>query len=254
MRKIVVMNVKGGCGKTTIATNIASLYAAHGYKTALIDHDPQGSSSGWLKRRSEPAAAIHGVDAYQRPGWATTRSWQMRIPQGIERVIADTPAAVKIQDVPNYLKDVDTIVVPVLSSVIDVEASAPFVHEVLRLVKMRAPQMNLVVVASRVRSRSPALRLMAEIFSDMGVTVAGHLRDSVNYIQCADLGLGVHDLPGSRAQLERRALADLVTAIDADFEQALLAGGVRQKVTNPMYSVEISLPHAAAGRYSFLWE
>jgi chromosome partitioning protein len=130
MRKIIVMNTKGGCGKTTVATNLASLYVAQGYKTALLDYDPQGSSSTWLKRRAEAVPAIHGVVAYQASGWNATRSWQMRMPQEIERVIVDTPAAIKSIDVLGYLKDVDTIVVPVLSSVIDVEAVIPFIQEV----------------------------------------------------------------------------------------------------------------------------
>lgn len=35
--RIVVLNTKGGCGKTTLATNLAGYYACHGYHTALLD-------------------------------------------------------------------------------------------------------------------------------------------------------------------------------------------------------------------------
>jgi len=51
MRHIMVMNPKGGCGKSTLATNLASYYAARGKKTALVDYDPQRSSLDWLDRR-----------------------------------------------------------------------------------------------------------------------------------------------------------------------------------------------------------
>ena len=44
MRHIMVMNAKGGCGKSTLATNLASYYADAGYGVSLADYDPQRSS------------------------------------------------------------------------------------------------------------------------------------------------------------------------------------------------------------------
>ena len=39
MRHIMVLNAKGGCGKSTIATNIASYFASEGASVALADYD-----------------------------------------------------------------------------------------------------------------------------------------------------------------------------------------------------------------------
>lgn len=254
MQKIIVMNGKGGCGKTTIATNLASFYAAHGYKTALIDYDPQGSSSGWLRRRPATAEAIHGVAAHQSSGWSATRSWQMRVPLETERVIVDTPAAIKSHDVAGYLKDVNTIIVPVLASVNDVEASAHFLYDISKVVRARSPQTRLVVAASRVRSRSPALIVMTQIFADMGIPVVGHLRDCVSYIQCADLGLGIHDLPARQAVMERRALLELVTAIDGAFDPQRQHTRAGARLVNPGHEVSLSIPQSATGRYGLSWK
>lgn len=45
MKTISLLNMKGGCGKTTTSINIASGLAEAGYKTLLIDFDPQGNTT-----------------------------------------------------------------------------------------------------------------------------------------------------------------------------------------------------------------
>ncbi|HHH42709.1 MAG TPA: ParA family protein, partial [Gammaproteobacteria bacterium] len=52
MLRIAVMNTKGGCGKTTVATNLASYCASRGCGTVLRDYDRQASSTRWLRARS----------------------------------------------------------------------------------------------------------------------------------------------------------------------------------------------------------
>ncbi|MCH8335033.1 MAG: ParA family protein [Proteobacteria bacterium] len=51
LNKIVVIKPKGGCGKTTLATNVASYYAKKGPVPAVMDCDAQGSTMLWLDRR-----------------------------------------------------------------------------------------------------------------------------------------------------------------------------------------------------------
>lgn len=48
MRTIAVINAKGGCGKSSIAVNVAAGLGELGHPTLLIDLDPQGSASDWL--------------------------------------------------------------------------------------------------------------------------------------------------------------------------------------------------------------
>ena len=66
-RRILVVNGKGGCGKTTIATNLAVAYANSGAKVALLDNDPQASSTHWASVRDEGLPAIEVVAKHERP-------------------------------------------------------------------------------------------------------------------------------------------------------------------------------------------
>ena len=64
--RIVVLNPKGGCGKSTLVTNIAATYAHTGSAPAVMDYDPQGSTMAWLDRRPADLPPIHGIAAYKK--------------------------------------------------------------------------------------------------------------------------------------------------------------------------------------------
>ena len=59
----LVVNPKGGCGKTTIAINLASAFAVDNISATLMDYDPQGSSLTWVRSRSPQTAAAHRLAA-----------------------------------------------------------------------------------------------------------------------------------------------------------------------------------------------
>src|SRR3970282_3047765 len=91
MRTVLVINSKGGCGKTTIATNVASCFAAQRAKTAIMDYDPQGSSLNWLRTRAHQYPRIHGANAAPQRG-TIIRSLQMSVPSDTDVLIIDAPA------------------------------------------------------------------------------------------------------------------------------------------------------------------
>ena len=109
MQKILVLNSKGGCGKTTIATNLASYFAAQDLATALLDFDPQGSSIRWLNLRPQSKPEIYGVHvASRKNNTGVTRSFQMRVPPNTERMIIDAPAGVAGNELRDIIGYVDT--------------------------------------------------------------------------------------------------------------------------------------------------
>jgi chromosome partitioning protein len=66
MQKIVLLNPKGGSGKTTIAINLASYFAVSGLRPTLMDLDAQGSSSRGLSKRAKGLAPLDGIAGFER--------------------------------------------------------------------------------------------------------------------------------------------------------------------------------------------
>ena len=156
VRKIVILNPKGGSGKTTIATNLAAYYACTGFPSALMDYDSQGSSTRWLSRRNPEAPYIHGVATYENHA-GITRSFALRVPPDVQRVVVDTPAAFQKHELIDYVRSADKILVPVLPSEIDIHAATRTIADLLLVAKVNRNEQKLAVVANRTRKNTKSL-------------------------------------------------------------------------------------------------
>lgn len=193
MQRIVVLNPKGGSGKTTLAINLAAFFAARGDATVLIDYDPQGSSTRWLRKRKAPQLAIHGVAAFERDS-RTTRSWQMRIPDGSQKVIVDTPAAVDARALPDFTRDAAKIIVPVLPSDIDIHAASRCIADLLLVAKIKRAENRIGVIANRVRKNTLMFQSLMRFLEKLEIPIVATLRDSQNYVRAAEQGVGIHEM------------------------------------------------------------
>ncbi len=196
LQKIVLLNPKGGSGKSTIATNLAAYYAWKGFNTALMDTDPQGSGMRWLKLRPRSLRPIAAINGFERP-MGVTRSFALRTPPGTERLIVDTPAALSAQQMPEVIRDASAIVVPVLPSDIDTYAASRCIADLLLVAKVHRSERRLVIVANRARRYTKAFQALIRFLQSMRIPVAAVLRDSQAYVRSAESGVGIHEMKGS---------------------------------------------------------
>jgi chromosome partitioning protein len=193
MQRILVLNPKGGSGKTTIATNLASYFASTGDRPMLLDNDPQGSSTRWLKKRKPEQAFIYGVSAYEK-NTRMTRAFQLRVPPDANHVVVDTPAAVSGQELPELTKNADAIIVPVLPSDIDIHACSKCIADLLLIAKVRRDENRIGVVANRVRKNTVIYQSLLRFLETLRIPVITTIRDSQNYVRAAELGVGVYEM------------------------------------------------------------
>jgi len=207
------MNPKGGCGKTSLATNLASCFALRGPIPTLLDCDPQGASMRWLEKRAPNRPPIHGIAAY-RQAMNSTRSWQLRIPQETRRLIVDTPAGLDGAGIHDLVYDATHVLIPVLPSAIDIRCTAKFIAELLLFAQLDRARIQVGIVANRTRVNTVSLRQLMRFLNSLQIPVIASLRDSQNFITAVDEGTGIYELPHHRAKTDIAEMAKIVSWLE----------------------------------------
>lgn len=187
MRHIMVLNAKGGCGKSTLATNIASYFATQGAEVALADYDPQRSSLDWLARRPENRAPIAGVAGFE--------GGLKHAPRGADILVIDAPARSHGPELTDLVKHAETIIVPVLPSTIDMQATTTFLEELKGVGKVGRKQVRIAAVANRVRDNTLIFDDLDEYLTKAKIPYVAALREAQNYVRAYTRGIGIFELP-----------------------------------------------------------
>lgn len=187
MRHIMVLNAKGGCGKSTLATNIASYFASEGAAVALADYDPQRSSLDWIDRRPANRPEIVGIAAFEEG--------LRHVPRNADIVVSDAPARSHGPELTNLVKHAETIVVPVLPSTIDMQATTTFLKELQSVGKVERKGVKIGALANRVRDNTLIFDDLDEYLTKARVPYIAALREAQNYVRAYTRGLGIFELP-----------------------------------------------------------
>lgn len=208
----LVINPKGGSGKSTVATNLASYFAAQ-VPTALMDYDPQGSSLHWLKQRPMHLPRIHGANAAPaKPG--RLRGMDMRVPEDTRQLVIDAPAGASGLLLQEMLSRTHCILIPVAPSSIDIHATANFIRDLLLAGRIRAQNIRLGVVANRVHKAAPVYQPLERFLNSLNLPLLTRLADSEAYVAAAETGVGVFEMEFAASAAERQQFTPIVEWIE----------------------------------------
>jgi len=189
--RILVINGKGGSGKTTVSTNLAAWLAQRGQTTVLVDADPQGSASYWLSKRSSDLPEVFGVKI--EPNSRITRSFQWRAPKSTRWLITDAAPGLSDTALSDIIQNHDVVIVPVLPSDIDIRASARFIGDMLLSQAMRKTRRPIAVIANRVKQQTTAWQGLQKFLLSLNIPFPATLRDTQYYVKAYGEGRGISD-------------------------------------------------------------
>lgn len=187
MRTVLVVNPKGGCGKTTLSTNLAGALAQRGDSVLLWDLDRQKSALEWLSLRSPELPVIHSLDAKDEPTGKKKRKHDW--------LIMDSPAGLHGKNLERAVKPVDKVLMPVQPSLFDMAATRNFLALMHAEHLLRKGKNFLGIVGMRVDERTKAAATLEAFLKQFDLPVLTYLRDTQVYANAAFQGKSIFDLP-----------------------------------------------------------
>jgi chromosome partitioning protein len=193
MRAILVANPKGGCGKTTLATNLAGYLASQNHRVVMWDLDQQKSSLSWLALRSSELPAI------TRLGLERGEASQS-IMEKNDWLVLDSPAGIHGKNLSHALKLAHKILVPIQPSVFDMVTTRDFIDRLMEEKTIQRHKAFIGIVGMRVDPRTRAASTLEQFLSQYNLPILAYLRDTMVYVNSAFNGKSIFDLPFHQAE------------------------------------------------------
>ena len=187
MKTVLVASSKGGAGKTTIATHLAAQSALDGLRTALVDADPQASSTRWAQKRAGLDSAVLAIDGTRR------RAWRKQVPDDTQRVVVDGAAGAMADELDPFLETVDAVIVPIVPSTFDIEATVPFLDSLARHPRVRKGTLRVGLVGNKLKPWTNVSQQALDLLKQWPYPLVAQLRDSQGYVVTTALGKSLFD-------------------------------------------------------------
>lgn len=207
MSSIMVINAKGGSGKTTISTNLAAYYATKDFNVTLVDLDPQASSLNWLASRPITKPKIKGLSSLPSQKVSTNKN---------DIIIFDVPAAIYGARLETYIKKARKIIIPVLPSPIDMSAARDFLKSIRKLGSVVRNRTDICLVANRCRANTNIFEELDDyLVKEKGIRYVTAFRDNTNYINSAKKGIGIFEMGQSMTAQDREEWKPLISWLNS---------------------------------------
>ena len=207
MRSILLLNAKGGSGKTTVATNLAGYYADAGAKVVLADYDPLGGSVDWIRQRPAKFPKITCIEAF---------SSGLRVPRRTDVVIIDAPSRTHGDQLVSLLRRAHTAIVPIVPSPVDIRAAQRFFTELRDVRPQIKTDVKLATVASRLRVGTRVADDLEDYLYDLKLPSGRRfpfltfLCQSANYLKAAERGISIFEFAPVATATDREYWAPLL--------------------------------------------
>lgn len=186
MLTVLVASSKGGCGKSTLVTQLASHWAQDNKRTAIVDSDPQGSSYRWATLRPDNVPGVLAMEG--------SRKALDKLPDDTERVLIDTPAGSHEKDLEPYLEKANVVLVPALPSSFDLHATLNFLEHLRGINRIKRGKLPVALVGNRLKPWTHASQdAIAQLSEQSPFPVVAQLRDTQAYVLLTSLGKGIFD-------------------------------------------------------------
>lgn len=183
MSVVAVINTKGGCGKSTVATTLASWYA-HCHSDVMIgDLDKQKSIRIWLKLRPAACATIHP--------WEMDLGKVFPSPPRTVHAVLDTPSGLDHYMLSKLLMFADALIVPVGPSLFDIESTKMLLATLLQHRKVRIGRCPVALVGMRWPANGSGLWRLRPLQSLVPVLTV--ISEDEIYPELIEAGLGLFD-------------------------------------------------------------
>ncbi len=186
MLTTLVASSKGGCGKSTLVTQLAAHWAQAGQHTAIVDADRQGSSFRWTTLRPDTVPGVLALEGGRRA--------LNKLPPDTQQLLIDTPAGSSERDLEAYLDLADVLLVPVLPSSFDLHATLSFLAELQTIPRIKRGKLPVALVGNRLKPWTHASQdAITDLAESAPFPVVAQLRDSQAYVLLSALGKGIFD-------------------------------------------------------------
>lgn len=203
MLTVLVASSKGGCGKSTLVTQLASHWAQEGRHTAIVDADRQGSSYRWATLRPDNVPGVLGLEGGRRG--------LQKVPPDTARVLIDTPAGSHERELEPYLEQASVLLVPVLPSSFDLHATLDFLGHLGTIARIKRGKLPVALVGNRLKPWTHASQdAIAQLAEESPFPVVAQLRDSQAYVLLTALGKGIFDYHSEQVRNQQQDWAPLL--------------------------------------------
>ena len=180
---ITIAQQKGGSGKTTIAANLATVFAIKNkLSTTILDTDPQGSLGKWFITRQEKLKSKNTIQFKTASLWGAQYEAKS-LKEKSDLVIIDTPPKIDADGRP-AIEVADLILIPISPSQVDFWAT----ESIIELAKREKKE--ILILINRANAKSKLIKEAVKFVNDMKVKKAKTILGN-RQIFVSSMGLGL---------------------------------------------------------------